>query len=979
MKPLIILLVLFIAPFGFSQSIQFNVAYQQYPNIPKGLLEAVSWSRTHMKHLDESTPESCLEMPRAFGFMGLFEDGKNYFKENAVLVESISGVSVTDQKMSAQNQLMAYASAFSTIYSSFITTNSEANSVYLTLDLLSEIPDSGSVNNFAKDAQIFEVMRFMTDQNFAEQHSFSKKHYSLSNVFGAENFQVLSSSRLEILPSGIQTSNGQSYGQSAAKSTEYGPAIWNPAPSCNFSSRNGVAVSAITIHTIQGSYAGAISWSQNCASNVSFHYVIRSSDGQITQMVNEANKAWHVGSENPYTIGYEHEGYVDDASWYTEAMYISSADLSRDITNSGYGISPLRTFYGAATVGTNTINSCVKIKGHQHFPSQTHTDPGVNWNWEKYYKLINNTPTITTLTNPFDPFYDSGGSSGNYQNDERLLWLIAPPAVSNVSLNFTSFNTENNFDHLFIYNGSTVNSPLIGTYSGTTNPGLISSTGSSLLVEFRSDCSVNSTGWVASYTSTSTVNEPPISTINNTNSWRTSDFDVYISDSDAETSVTEKYFLIADRETTDNGWQSNINAGFTYEDFEDNANNWTTINGNYSIQNSAFSQGNDLEGNTNSYLTIAQPFGTDYLYSWKQTFLGSLTNQRAGLHFMCSDATLSNRGNSYFIFLRETNDQVHIYSVDGDVFTLQSNVPFTIDPLITYEVKTTYSPQTGWIKVYINDVFVSSWQDATPLTSGNSISLRTGNCEVAFDDVKVYQSRNSLVSVNTTATGTMRYESVGAIATGKIEALSLDATNLWSAISSSEYLIDRSAPSLISIADGTGSDIDTTIGNILEGNWDFTDIHSDIANYEYSIGTTVGASDVVSWTNNSLATSITEILVSPIYNQLYYLTVRATNGAGLYTTNSTDGQLIQSPDAGIETSSLEAIIIYPNPSSDLIYFTNVEKSFVVIIHDLNGKELLSKEITSTENSISLEEFAQGTYNLVLKGNGSFQVRQVIKN
>lgn len=975
---LFIILLLFIAPSGFSQSVQFDIAYMQYPNIPKGLLEAVSWSRTHMKHLDESTPESCLEMPRAFGVMGLFEDGKNYFKENAALVESISGVSIADQKMSTHNQLMAYASAFSTIYSSFITTNSEAHSVYLTLDLLSEIPDSGSVNNFAKDAQIFEVMRFMTDQSFAEQHSFSKKHYSLSTVFGTENFQVLSSPRVEILSSGIQTNSGQTYGQSAAKSTEYGPAIWNPAPPCNFSSRNGVAVSAITIHTIQGSYAGAISWSQNCSSNVSFHYVIRSSDGQVTQMVNEADKGWHVGSENPYTIGYEHEGYVNDASWYTEAMYESSADLSRDIVNSGYGIPALRTFYGAATIGTNTLGGCTKIKGHQHYPNQSHTDPGINWNWEKYYKLINNTPTITTLTNASDPFFDSGGSVGNYQDDERFLWLIAPLGASSVTLNFTAFNVENNYDYLFLYDGSNTDAPLLGVYTGTNNPGVVTSSGGSLLVEFRSDCATTATGWEANYTSTSSSNNQPVSTITNNGSWRTSSFDVYISDSDAETSVTEKYFLIADRETTDNGWQSNTNAGFASEDFEDDASNWTTIIGNYSMQNNAFSQSNDLEGNTNSYLTINQPFGTDYLYAWKQTFLGNLTNQRAGLHFMCSDATLSNRGNSYFIFLRETNDQVHIYSVDGDVFTLQSNVAFTIDPLITYEVKTTYSPQTGWIKVYINDVFVSSWQDATPLTSGNSISLRTGNCAVEFDDVKVYQSRNSLVSVNVNATGTMRYESLGAITTGKIEALSLDATNLWSNINSSEYLIDRSAPSLVSIADGASSDIDTTIGNILEGNWSFTDIHSDIANYEYCIGTTVGASDIVNWTDNSLATSMTEILASPMYNQLYYLTVRATNGAGLYTTNSTDGQLIQSPDASLKNNLLSEIIIYPNPSSDVIYFKNVEEPFIVSLFDMNGKELLSKEITSTENRISLEEFAQGTYNLVLRTNNGFEVRQLVK-
>jgi N-acetyl-anhydromuramyl-L-alanine amidase AmpD len=226
--------------------------------------------------------------------------------------------------------------------------------------------------------------------------TFTVHSFDLRQIFGNANYKVLSSAKIQLSEQGIKNLNNDNYVISQQKSTQYGPAIWNPAPACNFSSRNGIAVSAITIHTIQGSYAGAISWSQNCSSSVSYHYVIRSSDGQITQMVDEANKAWHVGSENPYTIGYEHEGYVDNPVWYTEAMYTASADLSRDVVNSGYGIPALRTYYGASSATTQTLGGCTKIKGHQHYPNQSHTDPGINWNWEKYYRLINNNPTINT-------------------------------------------------------------------------------------------------------------------------------------------------------------------------------------------------------------------------------------------------------------------------------------------------------------------------------------------------------------------------------------------------------------------------------------------------------------------------------------------------------------------------------------------------------------------------------------------------------
>src|SRR5690554_7154275 len=78
-------------------------------------------------------------------------------------------------------------------------------------------------------------------------------------------------------------------------------------------------------------------------------------------------------------------------------MYQSSAALSRHITTKNHdaNLKPVRTYFGNSTSGINTLGACTRIKGHQHFPSQTHTDPGIHWNWEKYYKLVNANPSIT--------------------------------------------------------------------------------------------------------------------------------------------------------------------------------------------------------------------------------------------------------------------------------------------------------------------------------------------------------------------------------------------------------------------------------------------------------------------------------------------------------------------------------------------------------------------------------------------------------
>jgi len=159
------------------------------------------------------------------------------------------------------------------------------------LHSLSEIPDSGIVNLLARDMQVYSILSFMNSPEKANDYNFELHHYDLVALFGLENYTVLSSPSIKITDTQILSENNTAYLLPQTKSTEYGPAIWNPAPTCNFSSRSGIAISHITIHTIQGSYAGAISWSQNCASNVSFHYVIRSSDGQVTQMVLEADQS----------------------------------------------------------------------------------------------------------------------------------------------------------------------------------------------------------------------------------------------------------------------------------------------------------------------------------------------------------------------------------------------------------------------------------------------------------------------------------------------------------------------------------------------------------------------------------------------------------------------------------------------------------------------------------------------------------------
>ena len=100
-------------------------------------------------------------------------------------------------------------------------------------------------------------------------------------------------------------------------------------------------------------------------------------------------------------------------------------------------------------------------------------------------------------------FVDSGSVGGNYGNNENTTTLICPTNPGDlVTVTFTSFNLENNWDFLRVYDGNSAAAPLLGTYSGTTLPPAItaSSINGCLTFVFTSDGSGTRAGWTADVT-----------------------------------------------------------------------------------------------------------------------------------------------------------------------------------------------------------------------------------------------------------------------------------------------------------------------------------------------------------------------------------------------------------------------------------------------------------------------------------------------
>lgn len=95
-------------------------------------------------------------------------------------------------------------------------------------------------------------------------------------------------------------------------------------------------------------------------------------------------------------------------------------------------------------------------------------------------------------------FYDSGGDSTNYANNENYVYTICSDQPGKcIQLSFQSFAIEKDFDFVFIYNGPSTSSPLLGTFTGTNSPGIITATSGCLTIRFSSDYTVNRGGWKA--------------------------------------------------------------------------------------------------------------------------------------------------------------------------------------------------------------------------------------------------------------------------------------------------------------------------------------------------------------------------------------------------------------------------------------------------------------------------------------------------
>ncbi|MFF3917201.1 N-acetylmuramoyl-L-alanine amidase [Streptomyces sp. NPDC001852] len=212
---------------------------------------------------------------------------------------------------------------------------------------------------------------------------------------------------------------------------------------------DGNTIRDIVIHDTESDYATTVNQFQDPTAYASANYVIRSSDGLVTQMVPDEDIAWHSGNKfvNMHSIGIEHEGYaVSGASWYTESEYESSAALVKYLA-AKYGV-PLDREH---------------IFGHDNVPGPLdayvagmHWDPGPFWDWTHYMQLLG----APIGSNPVgDPL-----QAGELVTIAPPFTTANEPPVDNASAQPANF--------VYLRTGPSTSDPLIADpYLHTSGPG----------------------------------------------------------------------------------------------------------------------------------------------------------------------------------------------------------------------------------------------------------------------------------------------------------------------------------------------------------------------------------------------------------------------------------------------------------------------------------------------------------------------------
>ena len=674
-------------------------------------------------------------------------------------------------------------------------------------------------------------------------------------------------------------------------------------------------------------------------------------------------------------------------------------DIGNVYSVTGIGINKAREItYRNLTeyLGSNTATYIDSYNGSLLAAQALYGNPSVEYTAVKnaWYAVgipigTNNNPNvacsgITNLTASSGTFSDGSGNS-NYGNNATCKWVIAPTGATQISLNFSAFNTESTYDIVTVYDGPTESYPVLATWWGNTLPPTITSTSGAMCVKFTTDGTTNFSGWSANYSSIITTPTCSGGTLLSTPSGSFNDgsisgnytnnqqcywyiappcaTSVTLSFSQLDTEFNYDGVIIYDSlETTTplavfsgNTLPSSItsNTGIMLVVFvSDFANTYSGFTANYTSTGSSYCSGVTIL-NTSDYGTISDGSGSNnYCNNSNCSWLIQPPQATSvTLNFTAFELEpASIDGNSIY-------DAVEVYDGASASATLLgrytgNNIPTTITSSGGSLYIRFYSDYAdayqGWSAYYTSTQNQYCNGAATTLTassgsfsdgSGANKYANNSNCSWLIQPANATSITLSFNSFDTELNydGVIVYDGTNSSApvlgqfTGSTLPASLTSTggNMYVSFLSDEALRANGWNASYTSTNSSGGGTTTYL--------------LDRKVLSSAGKTQTAGSTIITWT-----------LGEPIIGNMNAGSVKLTNGFHPLLTS----QALEIQDHSIDFS----IFIAPNPVTDYLNIFHKENHELnVKLFDITGKKLLEKHINASENKLDVSALPQGTY------------------
>ena len=205
--------------------------------------------------------------------------------------------------------------------------------------------------------------------------------------------------------------------------------------------------------------------------------------GPVEDYLNNTNASWLI---DPQTT----EDSITDITLFFRQLDLESNDFVTVYDGETTGDPVLGTFTGSS-LPSNITSTGNKIL-ITFVSDGTGTAPGFMIEYTSSFPSY--CSGLTMLTEVTEDFSDGSGTF-NYRNGSVCMWKIEPDYAGTITLYFTSFNTEEGYDKVMVYDGTSI----ITTLSGDEIPNPITATSGSMFITFSTNSTITAPGWQAYY------------------------------------------------------------------------------------------------------------------------------------------------------------------------------------------------------------------------------------------------------------------------------------------------------------------------------------------------------------------------------------------------------------------------------------------------------------------------------------------------